>query len=73
MQRLRDKVALVTGGAHGMGEAEARLFASEGGKVVVADILPDLGEAVAADIRDGGGTAMFRQIDVSQGRDKGAA
>ncbi len=37
--RLKDKVAIVTGGAHGMGEAEARLFAAEGAKVIVADIL----------------------------------
>jgi len=35
--RLKDKVAIVTGAAHGMGEAEARLFAREGAKVVVAD------------------------------------
>ena len=63
--RLSDKVAIVTGGAHGMGEAEARLFAREGAKVVVADILPDLGEAVAADIRAGGGQAMFVKIDVT--------
>ena len=39
--RLQGKVAIVTGGAHGMGEAESRLFAREGAKVVVADILPD--------------------------------
>jgi NAD(P)-dependent dehydrogenase (short-subunit alcohol dehydrogenase family) len=37
--RLKDKVAIVTGAAHGMGEAEARLFAQEGAKVVVADVL----------------------------------
>jgi NAD(P)-dependent dehydrogenase (short-subunit alcohol dehydrogenase family) len=37
--RLKEKVAIVTGGAHGMGEAESRLFASEGARVVVADIL----------------------------------
>jgi NAD(P)-dependent dehydrogenase (short-subunit alcohol dehydrogenase family) len=37
--RLTDKVAIVTGGAHGMGEAEARLFAAEGARVIVADVL----------------------------------
>ena len=37
--RLKDKVAIVTGGGHGMGEAECRLFATEGAKVIVADIL----------------------------------
>ncbi len=56
--RLKEKVAIVTGGAHGMGEAEARLFAAEGAKVVVADILGSDAEAVAADIRADGGEAM---------------
>lgn len=63
--RLHGKVAIVTGGAHGMGEAEVRLFAREGAKVVVADILPELGAAVVADICTTGGTAMFQKIDVS--------
>ena len=67
--RLQDKVAIVTGGAHGMGEAEARLFASQGAKVVVADVLPEMGEAVAADIRAGGGQAMFVKIDVTSEAD----
>ena len=48
--RLKDKVAIVTGGAHGMGEAGARLFATEGARVVVADILEHEAEMVAADI-----------------------
>src|ERR1700738_521809 len=61
--RLKDKVAIVTGGAHGMGEAEARLFASEGAKVVVADILGNEAEAVAAHIRAGGGEAIAATID----------
>ena len=63
--RLKGKVAIVTGGAHGMGEAEARLFATEGANVVVADILGNEAEAVAADIRAGGGEAIAATIDVT--------
>ena len=63
--RLKDKVAIVTGGAHGMGEAEDRLFAAEGAKVVVADILADEAETVAAAIRGGGGEATAAKIDVT--------
>jgi NAD(P)-dependent dehydrogenase (short-subunit alcohol dehydrogenase family) len=63
--RLDGKVAIVTGAAHGMGEAEARLFAKEGAKVVVADILAKEAEAVAADIRKGNGDAVGAAIDVT--------
>jgi NAD(P)-dependent dehydrogenase (short-subunit alcohol dehydrogenase family) len=63
--RLMDKVAIVTGGAHGMGEAEARLFTKEGAKIVVADLLADQAEAVAADIRAGGGEAIAVRTDVT--------
>src|SRR5215472_10440727 len=63
--RLKDKVAIVTGGAHGMGEAEARLFAAEGAKVVVADILEHEAEMVTADIRAGQQEAMAAKLDVT--------
>jgi NAD(P)-dependent dehydrogenase (short-subunit alcohol dehydrogenase family) len=63
--RVRDKVAIITGAAHGMGEAEARVFAAEGAKVVVADILAGEAEAVAADIRTSGGEATAAAIDVT--------
>jgi NAD(P)-dependent dehydrogenase (short-subunit alcohol dehydrogenase family) len=67
--RLKDKVAIITGGAHGMGEAEARLFAKEGAAVVIADVLQKEGEAVAADIcasqGHNEGRATFIQTDVT--------
>lgn len=62
--RLQDKVAIITGGANGLGEATAQLFASEGAKVVVADILSELGEGVAQGIRDNSGQAVFVKADV---------
>jgi NAD(P)-dependent dehydrogenase (short-subunit alcohol dehydrogenase family) len=64
--RLQGKVAIVTGGAHGMGEAESRLFAKEGAQVVVADILAADAEKVAADIRAAGGEAIAAAIDVTR-------
>ena len=63
--RLKDKVAIITGGAHGMGEAEARLFAREGAAVVIADVLPELGEAIAAEINATQGRARFHRADVT--------
>ena len=71
--RLKGKVAIVTGGAHGMGEAEARLFAKEGAQVVVADILAADAEEVAADIRAAGGEAIAAAIDVTREADWKAA
>jgi NAD(P)-dependent dehydrogenase (short-subunit alcohol dehydrogenase family) len=67
--RLKDKVAIITGGAHGMGEAEARLFAREGAAVVLADVLTEKGEAVAADIAAGQGRATFVHTDVTSETD----
>jgi NAD(P)-dependent dehydrogenase (short-subunit alcohol dehydrogenase family) len=63
--RLKDKTAIVTGAGHGMGEAEARLFAAEGARVIAADILEHEAERVAADIRAAGGEAIAGKIDVT--------
>jgi NAD(P)-dependent dehydrogenase (short-subunit alcohol dehydrogenase family) len=67
--RLANKVAVVTGSAGGMGEAEAKLFAQEGAKVVVADVLEAEGEAVAAAITQAGGEAVFVRLDVTSEED----
>jgi len=63
--RLKDKAAIVTGAGHGMGEAEARLFAAEGARVIVADILEHEAERIAAEIRATGGEAAAAKIDVT--------
>ncbi len=64
--RMKDKVALITGAASGMGAATARLFAREGARaVVVADVLDQDGEAVVAEIRKAGGTASYVHLDVT--------
>ena len=62
MGSLDGKVAIVSGGARGQGEAEVRLFAAEGAKVVFGDVLHDLGEAVAADV---GPNAHYLPLDVT--------
>ncbi len=64
--RLADKVAIISGAASGMGAATARRFGREGAKVVVADMLPDEGQAVADSINAAGGAAMFLPLDVTQ-------
>jgi NAD(P)-dependent dehydrogenase (short-subunit alcohol dehydrogenase family) len=63
--RLAGKVALITGGAHGMGAAEARLFAKEGARVVVADVRDGDGKIVADAITGAGGQARYVHLDVT--------
>ena len=64
--RLAGKVALISGAAGGMGAEEARLFAREGAKVIIADLLEDEGRQVEADIRGSGGEAVFVPLDVTR-------
>jgi len=64
--RLGDKVALITGGASGMGQSEAILFAKEGAKVVVADVLEAEGRKVADSL---GGAGRFVRLDVTSETD----
>ena len=63
--RLAGKVALVSGGASGMGQSEATIFAGEGAKVIVADLLEAEGKQVADKIVSGGGQARFVKLDVT--------
>ena len=67
--RLDDKVALISGGARGQGAAEAKLFSREGARVVLGDVLEDLGRQVEAEINETGGEALFVRLDVTQESD----
>lgn len=62
MKRLENKVAIITGGARGMGAQTSRLFVEEGATVVIADLLESEGQALAAELGD---RASFRRLDVS--------
>ena len=67
--RLKGKVALITGGARGQGAAEAKLFAKEGAKVVITDILDDEGGKIEAEITELGGECIYMHQDVSNSKD----
>ena len=62
--RLENKVAFISGGSRGMGAAEARLFAQEGAKVVIGDILDDDGRQTAAAINELDSECLYVHLDV---------
>ncbi|MEV6509604.1 glucose 1-dehydrogenase [Streptomyces sp. NPDC051642] len=70
MGKLDGRVVIVTGAARGQGEQEARLFAAEGAKVVVADVLDEQGEALAKEL---GASASYVHLDVGEEADWSAA
>lgn len=65
MSDFQGKLVIVTGGARGQGEAEIRLFASKGAAVIIADVLVDEGEALAAELTKAGQEARFIKLDVT--------
>jgi NAD(P)-dependent dehydrogenase (short-subunit alcohol dehydrogenase family) len=68
-ERLAGKVALITGGAAGMGEAHVRLFAAHGAKVVAADIQDELGRRVVDDLNNRDAQALYVHLDTSREQD----
>ncbi|CCV04041.1 Cyclopentanol dehydrogenase [Mesorhizobium metallidurans STM 2683] len=73
MGRLQDKVAIVTGGARGIGGATVRRFVEEGAKVAIIDVLEDDGEALAKELCDGGAEAIFLKVDITKEQEVQAA
>ncbi len=63
--RLDNNVALISGGARGMGAAEARIFAREGARVVIGDVLEEEGRITEAQINESGGECLFLTLDVT--------
>lgn len=72
MSTLRDKVVLITGATSGIGQAAAQLFAARGAAVVLGGRRQQEGEALAKQLRDAGGRAVFRVTDVTRHADNEA-
>ena len=66
MKRVKNKVAIVTGGASGLGKSSAKLLAKEGAKIVVSDIDEEGGKKVVQQIKEDGGEAIFIKQDVAK-------
>jgi 3alpha(or 20beta)-hydroxysteroid dehydrogenase len=75
MDRLKGKMALISGGARGQGAAEARLFVGEGAKVVVGDVLDDQAKALADEVNKKAGARVILAVhlDVARAADWRAA
>ena len=67
--RLEGKVALISGGSRGQGAVEAKLFAQEGAKVVIGDILDAEGQRIEAEINETGGECVYVHLDVTSEED----
>jgi 2-hydroxycyclohexanecarboxyl-CoA dehydrogenase len=72
MMSMKDKVAVVTGAASGIGAATAKVLAAAGATVIVADVQKDKGEAQAAALRGVGGRAKYLYVDMTDARSIGA-
>src|SRR5690242_3193224 len=69
MGKLDGKIALITGGGSGIGRATSLLFAQEGAKIAIADWVEANGQAVVAEIKKGGGSAITIKTDVAKAAD----
>lgn len=66
MNRLHERVAIVTGGANGIGKVTAQKFAKEGARLIIWDLDEAKGEATAGEIREQGGEAAFMKVNTSR-------
>ena len=72
MDRVKSKVAIITGGASGLGKSSAILLAREGAKIVITDLDEENGNEVVQQIKDNGGEAIFIRQDVPRRKNRQA-